>query len=311
MNNIHNRNTQSGAPFQQLDLNLLKIFEALYQERNMSRAAQRLHLTPSAVSHAIKRLRTQLADPLFSRQGNMMQPTALCESLAPALINNLDQLRQILQLSEQFSPATAANYFRLGIHEALEKLLLPPLAAALAEQAPGTALASYGLERTQMVRELAGGTVDMAIDVSLPISEPILHRPLLSDRFCVVMAQEHPLHANLNKNAYAQARHISVSHRASGPAIEDIALRQQGVNRQIALHCQSYGSAISVVRQSELLLTMPAKIAGALNQPGVISCPAPAAIPDIAIHLYWHKNSDSHPALSWLRQLLLRVATSL
>lgn len=120
MNSNHNRNTQSGSPFQQLDLNLLKIFEALYQERNMSRAAQRLHLTPSAVSHAIKRLRSQLADPLFSRQGNMMQPTALCESLAPALINNLDQLRQILQLSEQFSPQTAVNYFRLGIHEALE-----------------------------------------------------------------------------------------------------------------------------------------------------------------------------------------------
>ncbi|WP_231730988.1 LysR family transcriptional regulator [Lacimicrobium alkaliphilum] len=114
MNNIHNRPTHSSSPFQQLDLNLLKIFEALYQERNMSRAAQRLHLTPSAVSHAIKRLRNQLADPLFSRQGNMMQPTALCESLAPALINNLDQLRQILQLSEQFSPETAVNYFRLG-----------------------------------------------------------------------------------------------------------------------------------------------------------------------------------------------------
>jgi DNA-binding transcriptional LysR family regulator len=311
MNNNHNIITRNGVHFQQLDLNLLKIFEALYQERNMSRAAQRLHLTPSAVSHAIKRLRSQLADPLFSRQGNMMQPTAWCESLAPALIHNLDQLRQILQLSEQFSPQTAVNYFHLGIHEALEKLLLPPLAAALAEQAPGTSLASHGLERSQMARQLAGGTVDMAIDVSLPMSEPVLHRPLLSDRFCVVMADDHPLHTKLNKKAYAQARHISVSHRASGPAIEDIALRQQGVNRQIALHCQSYGSAINVVRQSELLLTMPAKLAGALSQDGVVIGNAPVTIPDIAIHLYWHKNTDNHPALSWLRQLLQFVATKL
>ncbi|GGD60128.1 LysR family transcriptional regulator [Lacimicrobium alkaliphilum] len=311
MNSIHSKTTHSSSPFQQLDLNLLKIFEALYQERNMSRAAQRLHLTPSAVSHAIKRLRTHLADPLFTRQGNVMQPTALCESLAPALINNLGQLREILQLSEQFSPQTAVNYFRIGIHEALEKLLLPPLAAALAAQAPGTSLASYALERSQMARQLAGGTVDIAIDVSLPISEPVLHRPLLSDRFCVVMAQEHSLYAKLNKKAYAQARHISVSHRASGPAIEDIALRQQGVNRRIALHCQSYGSAINVVRQSDLLLTMPAKLAGALNQDGIVICNAPVTIADIAIHQYWHKNTDNHPALSWLRQLTHAVALAL
>lgn len=162
-----------------------------------------------------------------------------------------------------------------------------------------------------MARQLAGGTVDMAIDVSLPISEPVLHRPLLSDRFCVVMAEDHPLHTRLSKINYAQARHISVSHRASGPAIEDIALRQQGVNRQIALHCQSYGSAINVVRQSELLLTMPVKLAGALNQDGVVTCDVPVSIPDIAIHLYWHKNTDNHPALSWLRQLLQFVATRL
>lgn len=311
MNSIHNKSAHSRSPFQQLDLNLLKIFEALYQERNMSRAAQRLHLTPSAVSHAIRRLRSQLADPLFTRQGNIMQPTALCESLAPALINNLDQLRQLLQLCEQFSPETAVNYFRVGIHEALEKLLLPPLAATLSAQAPGTSLASYGLERSQMARQLAGGAVDMAIDVSLPISEPVLHRPLLSDSFCVVMAEDHPLLAQFNKNAYAQARHISVSHRASGPAIEDITLRQQGVNRKIALHCQSYGSAINVVRQSELLLTMPAKLAAALNQDGITICKAPVTIADIAIHLYWHKNTDNHPALSWLRQLTCSVAREL
>ncbi|WP_231730987.1 LysR substrate-binding domain-containing protein [Lacimicrobium alkaliphilum] len=185
------------------------------------------------------------------------------------------------------------------------------MATALAAQAPGTSLASYGLERSQMVRQLAGGAVDMAIDVSLPMSEPIMHRPLLTDSFCVVMAQKHPLHARPDRKTYAQARHISVSHRASGPAIEDIALRQQGVNRQIALHCQSYGSAINVVRQSELLLTMPVKLAGALNQDGVVICDVPVSIPDIAIHLYWHKNTDVHPALSWLRQLLQNVASAL
>ncbi|WP_088329652.1 LysR family transcriptional regulator [Lacimicrobium sp. SS2-24] len=311
MNKIHNTTSSTSPSFQQLDLNLLKVFEALYQERNMSRAAQRLHLTPSAISHAVKRLRRQLNDTLFLRQGNMMQPTPLCESLAPALINNLGQLRQILQLSGQFTPQTAINDFRIGIHEALEKLLLPPLITALADQAPGTSLASHGLERAHMPRQLAGGSVDMAIDVSLPISEPVLHRPLLTDRFCVVMAQHHPLAEKLHKHDYAQARHISVSHRASGPAVEDIALRQQGVNRNIALHCQSYSTAISVVRQSSLLLTMPRKLVQAIDQPGIKVLPSPVSIADIAIHLYWHKNTDAHPALNWLRKRICELALQL
>ncbi|AWL12383.1 Nodulation protein D [Saliniradius amylolyticus] len=295
---------KSLTDFQQLDLNLLKIFEALYIERNMTRAAHRLHLTPSAVSHAVKRLREHLDDPLFVRQSQRMQPTMLCESLAPALLENLAQLKHILQLREAFDPDTAQHQFRIGIHEALEKQLLPPLITQLSHRAPGMGLTSVGFRRRRMDKELSTGTIDLAIDVALPVTAPILHQPLMNDNFCVALRRDHPLLAgqSLTSEAYRQASHISVSHRSQGPAVEDISFQQQGLERRIACQCQSYVTALAIAASTDFLVTLPQSIARLLDDGRLRQLPLPISTPPLEIHLYWHKNSDSNPALSWLRK---------
>jgi len=301
MSQIHNRTDQ-------LDLNLLKVFEAVYREQNLSRAAQALFLTPSAVSHALARLRLQFGDPLFVRDGRRMSPTPACQRLAPSLLDALGRLRELLQQWDRFDPARTRQSFRVGMPDATESALLPALAQALDAQAPGATLASVAVARRELGRELAGGQVDLAIDVALPISEPVRHRPLFQDGFCVVMRRGHALAKRLSLKQYLQARHVAVSTRASGQVIEDIALLNLGLQRQIALRCQNYHSACQVVAESEHLLTMPAGLAGRIAASAQLQRAAvPFALPAAQLHLYWHANSESDPANQWLREVVVGV----
>ncbi|ALN91370.1 MULTISPECIES: LysR family transcriptional regulator [Lysobacter] len=301
MNQIHSRTDQ-------LDLNLLKVFEAVHREQNLSRAAQSLYLTPSAVSHALTRLRQHFGDPLFVRDGRRMSPTPSCQRIAPQLIDTLTRLRELLQHWDRFDPAHTRQAFRVGMPDATESALLPALAQTLHAHAPGATLASVAVARRELGRELAAGQVDLAVDVALPISEPVRHRPLFQDGFCVVMREGHALSKRLSLKQYLQARHVAVSTRASGQVIEDIALLNLGLQRVIALRCQNYHSACEVVAQSDALLTMPAGLAGRIAANAHLRRVAvPFALPAAQLHLYWHANSEFEPANRWLREVVIGV----
>lgn len=291
-----------------LDLNLLKIFESIYQEQNMSRTAEALHITPSAVSHALKRLRETLGDPLFVRSNNQMLPTSACQRMAPLIIDNLSRLRQILQHWGAFVPASSKHHFRLGLHYALEPSILPSLARHLSLVAPHTSFASIKIERANLTRALAAGHIDMAFDVALPIKAPVLHKVLLSDEFCVLLRGDHPLTTRLDKINYLAANHIVVSNRPSGAALEDILLQQQGLARRISIRCQHYYAAVAMVAESDLLLTMPARLARQMlsdmaGKP-VSLLALPLKLAPIETHLYWHTQTEQDEALSWFRQQL-------
>ena len=286
---------------QQLDLNLLKIFECLYREKNMSETAKVLYITPSAVSHAIKRLRSVLNDPLFERQGQLMLPTPACQRMAPELIDLLEKLRQVLQACGDFNLATTAQTFKIALHDAIEPIVLPKLQLALAKHAPNASLASVKLSREDMHKQLANHQIDMAIDVARPIKAPISHAVLSSDTFCVLMKKNHPLKNQLNIDNYLAAKHVAVSNRATGTVIEDIALLQLSFNRQVAIRCQNYFAAKEVIKDAPFLLTLPSMVASQLLDDTLIARPVPTTMPAIYQHLYWHQSTDKDDALVWLR----------
>lgn len=294
---------------QKLDLNLLKVFESIYQEQNMSRAAEVLHITPSAVSHALKRLREYLGDPLFQRSNNRMLPTPACQRMAPQIIDNLTRLRQMLQHWGKFQPHSSQHHFRLGIHYALEPYILPKLAKRLAELAPNTTFASVKVDRENLTRELGAGHIDMAFDVALPIKPPVLHTKLIDGKFCVLMRKGHLLENNLTQQTYFTAKHIGVSHRPNGAAAEDILFQQQGLSRQISIRCQNYYAAKAMLIESDFLLTVPYMLgkellADSAQSNTLIEAPMPVQLTNIETHLYWHKNTEHDAALSWFRQIL-------
>ena len=287
-----------------LDLNLLRVFKALYTEQNMTRAAEVLNVTPSAVSHAVKRLRSHLNDPLFERRENRMLPTATCRRMAPELIELVTQLHQHLQSWAEFDPCQSDHRFRIGMHDAIEPSLLPQLARVLAVEAPNISFTSVAFDRATMAKDLAAGVLDVALDVSIPTNQEIRSELLTNNRFVVLMRKHHPLHNALTSESYLNASHLVVSRRPSGFSVEDSQLLEAGMQRRTLMRCQNYAAGREIVAESDLLLTLSTGLAKRFAGPDLIIEPLPMRLPGFATQLYWHQSYAHDPALTWLRGVI-------
>ena len=276
-----------------LDLNLFRVFDTIYRERNLTRAAGILCLSQSAVSHAIGRLRTQLGDPLFVREGQGVVPTPLADRLWPDIEDALALLRQAVHRSQAFEPARDISQVTLAMNDELEPSILPVLARALRAVVPDARVASVRLDRASLRADLAAGRLDCAIDIAQPVSPELDHALLLQDDFVVVSREPRALDAD----AYLGARHVTVSSRRTGRAVEDLGLARLGLERQVVMRCQHYEAACRIVAESDLLLTMPRRQAAAINVVlGNAVLPLPIALHGVELHLYWHRQREADPA---------------
>lgn len=295
-----------------IDLNLLVVFEAIYREQNLTRAAQKLGLTQPAVSHALSRLRDLLGDPLFIREGRSMAPTRQARELIGAVRQALTTLEQGLFPSQVFDPATSDRRFQFAVRDSFEILWLPPLMAALRTQAPHIQLVSVRVaQAAQLETELAAGTVDLALDLPLSVGASTRHLELgQDDELCVVARRDHPaLQQPLTLETYLAASHVIVSSRRRGPGLEDVVLRSLGHRRSIAVRCQSHLAAAHVAAATDLLLTMPTRMAQAVTPASHTQLTtAPFTAPPLGIHLYWHSTMETDPANTWLRSVIAELA---
>lgn len=302
MTNVH---VISGQ--RRVDLNLLRVFDTVYRERNLTRSAAALALSQSAVSHALSRLRDQLGDPLFVRKGFGVRPTPLAARLAPSIQQALAGLRQALQRGVGFDPAQDLDHLTIAIPEEMEMLVLPLLVEHLRAAAPGAAIASVRLDRANLAADLASGRLHLAIDVARVAGAELRHAPLVQDRYCVVASRNRRLTAQ----AYLEAAHVAVSSRRSGPAMEDFVLNSRGLQRRILLRCQNYVAACRIAAASDLVLTMPRQYAQILGGAiGFRPMPMPIDLSAIDIHYYWHRQADEEPASQWLRAQLAALSAS-
>lgn len=301
MNDIHDLSRLG-----RLDLNLFRVFDTVYRERNLTRAAEVLFLSQSAVSHALARLREQLGDPLFVREGQGMTPTALAERLAPDVREALGLFRQAMHRSRDFDPARDILQFTLAMNDEIEPALLPALVQHLRATAPAIRIASVRLDRSTLKTDLASGRLDLAIDVAQPMPAELHHTVVMQDQFCVVSARRRRLTAA----SYLAAQHVTVSSRRTGLVVEDLVLSRLGHQRDIVLRCQHYETACRIVAETDLLLTLPRRQAESLNAAiGNHILAMPIDLPAIELHLYWHRQVDGEPGNQWLRSQLLSLAT--
>lgn len=296
-----------------IDLNLFTVFEAIYLEGSLTRAAERLNLTQPAISHALSRLRERLDDPLFVRQGHKMRPTPLAQKLIPDIQAALRQLNGALQQSHQFNPSEAEKTYRVAMRDVMEATLLPPVLKGLDKIAPNIQLASVHIERRDMEFKLASGELDFVVDVLLPTSEQIYKKKLLNDELVVIFNPAHSqLPESFSEKDYLEAKHILVSTRASGPSLVDYALSAEGLNRNVALRCQHYFAACEVASDTDMLLTMPNRYASVLLQhfPMLKRSMLPFKTSSIDVYLYWHESLNEDGANAWFRELLQQVLES-
>lgn len=292
-----------------LDLNLLHVFDTIYREGSLTRAARALHLTQPAVSHSLSRLREHFDDPLFTRQGNQMVPTPLARRFLESMRPGLTQIQSAVNQFHAFDPANQRKTYSLGLRDVLESTFLPHLMKRL-DDYPELEIVSQRIARRDMETLLAAGKLDFAVDVLLPISDQTAHELLRRDRLVVIAREGHPLtDENMTMDSYLAARHVLVSSRPEGPGIEDFELSRLGVHRNIRLRCQHYYAACRVVEETDLLLTMPEIYARILAERANIRLLTPPAdLPAIDVHLYWHKAYEKEPALIWFREQLRNIA---
>lgn len=291
---------------QRLDLNLYVVFETVFEEGNLSRAANRLFLTQPAVSHSLSRLREHYQDPLFVRRGHRMEPTPLAQRIRPQIQAALQGLRETLQPAAGFDPQASRRRFVLGMRDNVESIMTPRIMAMLEARAPQTQLASVRVPRRDMEAQLSAGRLDLAFDVLLPVGPRILQQPLMSDQFRVVARADHPLIGRrLTLKKYLAARHVVVSSRQSGPSLEDFELSRLGLRRDVAMRCQHVYVAMRTVAGTDLLLTVPASVARSQMLTGDLkSWKMPADLPPLAIHMYWHEDMENESSNRWLRELV-------
>jgi DNA-binding transcriptional LysR family regulator len=264
-------------------------------------------VTQSAVSHALARLREQLGDPLFVRRASGVEPTPVAVRLAPQVSEALRVLRRALE-TDEFDPARDLGRVRIAIHEELEPAVLPGFERRLRAAAAGVELDCVRVDRTSLERDLGSSRLDLAVDAAQVAGADLRHTSLAHDQFCVVSRRG----ARIDVRRYLAARHVIVSSRRTGPALEDMLLGQLGVQRTIVLRCQRYEAACRIVADSDLLLTAPRLRARAIAaHMRLVLLPVPFALPPFDMRLYWHRQLDTDLRSQWLRAQLTAVAAEL
>lgn len=292
-----------------IDLNLFVVLECIYAQGGITRAADQLNLSQSAISHALNRLRELLGDPLFERHGHAMVPTPFTRSIIGRVRDALRTFELTLHETNQFDVESTAKRFSLGVRDVLESVVLPPVMRHIVETAPSIDVATVHHDRRTVEADLLSGAVDAVIDVVLPIPQTVRSMRLASDELVVLSRRGHPrIGRSLNLDAYVGEQHVLVTSRRRGLGVEDMELVKLGLQRHVRLRCMHYSAACRVVSQTDLLLTMPGRYARLLNEQFgnmMHACPLDAASVDA--YLYWHENSDADPANLWFRQRLIEA----
>lgn len=285
------------------DLNLFVVFEAVYAQGGVTRAAKALNLSQPTISHALGRLRDRLGDPLFVRHGQKLVPTPLAQKIIGPTREALQLFERTLGEIEGFDPATAEMSFSIGMRSLMESTYLMPLVLLLGERAPGVSVTSQLIDRRRLEAELAAGEVNAVIDVFLPLPDSVHREHLLTDRQVVVARAGHPLiDGEVDIDRYLAAEHVLVTSRPHGEGPEDMALSRLGHRRRIKARCQQINTAMRVVAASNMLLTMSEAFARRANiwfDNQILDTPFRSQ--GIDTYLYWHDNADSDPANQWFR----------
>ncbi|MFO0634188.1 MAG: LysR family transcriptional regulator [Nannocystaceae bacterium] len=294
-----------------VDLNLLVVLEALLEHGSVTAAASRLGLSQSATSHALARLRQTLGDPLLVRAPGGLVPTARARALAPVLQDALAILRRVVAGPPRFEPSTAARRFVVGTADYVELVLVPELMSRLANTAPRIDLWLKTYE-DDLGDALGRGDFDLAIGPERPGNDRpgIRTRPLFEEQFVCVVRKGHPaLGRRWTAESFARLSHAFIAPRGKPGGAVDDALAAMGLSRRVALALPHFMVAPFVVAQTDLVLTLPQRVAATLvpHLPLVV-VPPPLPVPGFRMVMLWHERVQHEPAHAWLRETLIEVA---
>jgi len=300
--------------FRTLDLNLLRVFDALMAEGSLTRASVVLAMTQPAASHALKRLHEALGETLFTRTATGMQPTPRAQALWPQVRTALASLQQALAPGS-FDPRTDAVSFRVAMADATAALLAPPLVRAIESAHAAASLHVLPLITRDPSALLERGSADLAVGhfpdliatlLTAETDASLRHARLYDTRYVCVMRREHPLaRKRLTLDAFCAAHHLQVSFSGRPQGLIDRALAALGRRRRIVLTVNQFFTAGRVVTQSDLLTVLPLSFIEATGRRGtLVTRELPFDPGAVHVEMVWHLRRDHDPAHRWLREVL-------
>jgi DNA-binding transcriptional LysR family regulator len=303
------------------DLNLLVLFEVVLEERHVGRAADRLKLTPSAVSHGLGRLRRLLNDPLFLRTPKGVTPTVRATELASAVADVLARARSVISTAAPFDPAKSMRRFTIGAPDGISAVVVPPLLARLRKSAPGIDISTRQMLPTPgetsperawrfAFADMEARAMDIAI-IPLDDSPARFHRrTLYQEDFIVAMRAGHPFAKGPTLDRYCEMQHLVVSHAGDAHGFVDEILARQGLSRRIALTVPNFMFAIAVVAETDLIAALPRRFA-AMHAPrfSVVTVEAPLPLGRFRLNAIAPKAAMMDAGLAWFFNVLAGAET--
>jgi len=305
-----------------VDLNLLVLFEAVLGERHVGRAAKRLHLSPSAVSHGLGRLRRLLSDPVFLRTPKGVVPTARALELSHPIGHLLAAARSVVATAAPFDPRTSSREFALGAPDGISTSLLLPLLARLRREAPGVdirlrqVLPPEGGVTPQaawepVLAQLDARVLDVAIAPFGEVPARFVSTRLRTEDFVIVSGPAHPFARKPGLATYCAANHLVVSLTGDARGFVDRALAERGLARRVALTVPGFFLALSLVAETDLLAAVPRSLArDHAHRAGVVVTESPLALPRFEIRMVVPRVALADSGLAWLNAALHETGAS-
>jgi DNA-binding transcriptional LysR family regulator len=316
--------------FRTLDLNLLRVFDEIMEERSLTRAADNLAMTQPAVSNALKRLRDALNDDLLVRAGYGVEPTPKALAIWPAVRQALTSLSESLA-PEPFNPKTTKHSFTLAMADATATLIMPGLVRQIEALGANISIRTYPMTTRDPRKLLEAGAFDLAVgffpaaiaaigafeshDAQSDVPNHFLHTNLYSGEYVCVMRKGHPL---LNKrkkieitlDEYCKAHHLLVSFSGRPFGLVDEALAAVNRKRLVLLTVNQFYTAGRVVAASDLLTVLPRhfiKSTGIEEQ--LVAVRLPFDIAPVHVDMVWHTRHQRNAAHTWLHQAVIKAST--
>lgn len=286
------------------DLNLLLVFDAIYTERSISKAAAKLHLSQPTVSNALARLRVQLNDPLFERSARGMIPTLRAKSLAEPIRQGLATIDHALRGNPDFAYAETDREFVISVGDYGETVMLPRFVDWLAQVAPTIRLHIKPQPSGELLPQLREGSIDMALDF-FPLQEPSVRNVCaLTETLLVLVRRDNPeVGERLTLDTYLSLRHVVFDHHHHTRPMIDLALAKRGLKRHIAMTVPHFLSMPMLVQNSNLVCTLPRRMGQFYaDHFRLQSHEVPLRTPTFPVYLLWHRNSDEDAGHRWLRE---------
>ena len=285
-----------------INLNLLTFFEALYQEKNLTAAAERIHVSQPAMSNALRRLRATFNDQLFIRTGYSMEPTPRARRLAPSILEALNRVREGIDDNREFDP-TIPRTFNIGGIDHVDLIAIPTLVSRNTDHLSTVHYNSVAISGGDYEESLRTNQVDLIIDVQAPAQAQLQVAPIMVRHVVPVVRKDHPLAGQrLEEELLKTLKFALLSHRqvTSMEAVEAF-LRDQNLLENVAVRVSHFRSIFDIVCNSDLVGFFPESTV-ALHSEELVALEMDITPIEITHYMIWHEFQAEDPGHLWLRR---------